>query len=100
MIYSVYGLTDPRRDAKVFYVGFSTEVGKRRTHHGRNKSGYAYPVCREIVKAGLLVGVKIFVEIEDRIEAKRLERELILTLDGLVNSKDPKCMLSLLLYPR
>lgn len=70
MIYSVYGLVDAAT-MQVFYVGQSAFVDDRVLSH-RFKTGRKFNFC-------------IFGEFEDRTQARRLERQLILTLPNLTN---------------
>jgi len=98
MKYTVYGLSDPRDEA-IFYVGITTNLRDRVSSHSNDRASAAFPRCRDIIESGNAVCWKILGQSDDKIEAKRVERDAILNLPGLANSKNPKGMLSLLLYP-
>jgi predicted GIY-YIG superfamily endonuclease len=97
VLYSTYGLIDPRY-REVFYIGFSSNVKQRVMHHGSDSAISSYDRCREIRAAGLRPDYVVFGLFATAHEAKRLERALVHSLNGLVN-KGPQGLLSEVLYP-
>ncbi len=98
----VYGLIDPRTGV-VFYIGVTTHVKRRMAAHQSPASAdtNAHARCMEIRATGARVEHKIYGEYLNSIEGRWAERELILTLPGLVNSvrHDNRGGMSVELYP-
>lgn len=93
-----YGLIDPRV-GRVFYVGQSGDLKSRLiSHHSCDPANRSYRAVLDIRETGLRFQYCIFGEFQSRREAMRLERILILTLDGLLNSP-VKGMLSTKIVP-
>jgi predicted GIY-YIG superfamily endonuclease len=80
----VYALVDPRTQAW-FYVGITIMPEARLQNHRTDRSSAAWERIQEIERAGFECEMDIVAEYADRNEALRLEYDLIMSSDGLVN---------------
>jgi predicted GIY-YIG superfamily endonuclease len=85
--WAVYFLRDPR-DREIKYVGITTHIGRRLAAHraqsesssGKGGKVYRYPKhlwVLELKKLGLMPSMEVQVVVETRVDAARIERELI-----------------------
>jgi hypothetical protein len=95
-MYSVYVLTDPTDDDAVFYVGVTSDLKERMRQHDciRYHGNTSFDRICQIREHGLKFGHRVVYQGHDKKLARLKERELILTLPGLVNSKSPCGMTS------
>lgn len=96
-MWTVYELVDPR-DGEPFYVGCTSNTKARHLAHRTDPASAAYRRCREIKGEGLMVQMREVERFDDKIEARRKERDMILSNERLLNSRKFG-MLSLVLYP-
>lgn len=83
--HSVYGLIDPRTQ-KLFYVGYSCNVGDRISQHNTtNGCCRTVDVVRELGELDLRAEHCIIGEFESKKQALELESKLIVLLPDIVN---------------
>lgn len=83
--FTVYGLIDPRDDS-VFYIGYTKHLSARISGHRAVDWGCSAAFrCRDIKNEGKRVGYKVFGTYDDKTVARWHERNLILSMTGLVN---------------
>src|SRR5713101_2100460 len=86
MVWTVYGLIDPR-DNSVFYIGCSENVHRRVREHCCDSASSAWPRCRDIESSGLTIEFCILGVFDIKLKARLLEGRLILTLPAILNKK-------------
>jgi len=93
----VYGLTYP--STGVFYVGFTCNPWQRfAAHWAANGDCSSYRIIRLWKRSGQKFDHLIFGDFDNSLDARRLERLLMLSLPGLVNSLSPQAMISTYWY--
>jgi hypothetical protein len=99
MMWTVYGLIDPR-DSAVFYIGMSAKLKNRIVAHNSDPASAAWPRCREIIEAGFTAGWCSFGQFSDKSAANIVEGRLILSIPWVVNSKSSYGLPSKIVHPK
>lgn len=97
--FCAYGLIEPWRSS-VFYIGQTAWLRQRiMCHNAGDAACSAWPMIRKLRQAKEHFAFCVFGVFDNRMDAQRLERMLVLSLPDLLNKRGHSALLSQKLFP-